>query len=182
MQHVWHFNAENSLRKQQPRYLDSMSPDKAQVIAAIVTKLRESLDAVERIAQMARDETTGGESKAEGKYDTRSTEASYLARGQAWRVAELRQLFAWFSNLDTQNPPTASRAQNGALVQLEGEQRETLFLAPAGGTQVVVGGQTIRVISPKSPLGEAMADAETGDVFEVNTPRGPLTYEVVSIQ
>ena len=159
-----------------------MPLNKAQVIAAIVATLQESLDAVERTAQMARDETTGGESKAEGKYDTRSTEASYLARGQAWRIAELRQLFAWFGNLDGSVALTPLTARTGALVELQGEQQETVFLAPVGGTQVTVDGHTVRVISPASPLGSAMAETEVGDVFEVTTPRGRLDYEVLSIQ
>ena len=163
-------------------YLHSMPLDKSRVIAAIVTTLQESLQAVERIAQMARDETTGGESKAEGKYDTRSTEASYLARGQAWRIAELRQIAAWFAILDGEvsfDPPTV---RVGALVELEGEHPEILFIAPIGGTQVVVDAQSVRVISPASPLGSAMAELEAGDSFEVTTPRGERSYAVVSVQ
>ncbi len=159
-----------------------MPLDKPRVIAAIVANLQESLEAVERIAQMARDEATGGESKAEGKYDTRSTEASYLARGQAWRIAELRQLFAWFTNLDGADALAPLTVRTGALVELEGEQQETVFIAPVGGTQVVVDGYTVQVISPASPLGSAMAETEVGDVFEVATPRGRLDYEVASIQ
>lgn len=159
-----------------------MPLDKSRVIAAIVTTLQESLQAVERIAQMARDETTGGESKAEGKYDTRATEASYLARGQAWRIAELRQLFAWFDNLEATAPIDPPTVRVGALVELQGEQQEVVFIAPVGGTQVVVDTRTIRVISPASPLGCAMAELEAGDAFEFTTPKGLLSYAVVSVR
>lgn len=156
-----------------------MAPEKSQVIQAIRSQLSLSLEAIERMAEQARDETTGGESKAEGQYDTRATEASYLARGQAMRIGELRQLMAWFEAHST--VPTLKMVSVGALVGIEGTQQELLFIAPAGGSDVDVLGQRVRVISPASPLGSAMLALEVGDAFEVDTPRGLRTYEVTSI-
>jgi transcription elongation GreA/GreB family factor len=156
-----------------------MAPGKSQVIQAIRARLSLSLEAIERMAAQARDESTSGESKAEGQYDTRATEASYLARGQAMRIGELRQLVAWFEALST--APILDMVSVGALVGIEGDQAELLFIAPAGGSDVDVHGQRVRVISPASPLGSAMATLEVGDAFEVDTPRGLRTYEVTSI-
>jgi len=156
-----------------------MSPDKSHVIAAILAELTESLLAVERTAAMARDETTSGETRAEGKYDTRATEASYLALGQAGRIADLREQVAWFAQVG-EGVPT-DRVGPGALVRLEGDQQETVYLAPVGGTRVEVDGMLVRVISLASPLGQAMAGLEAGDGFEVETPRGKLNLEVVSV-
>jgi hypothetical protein len=51
-----------------------MALDKKQVIDALRAVIAESLDAVERVAAMARDEATSAETRSEGKYDTRSTE------------------------------------------------------------------------------------------------------------
>jgi len=158
-----------------------MSLDKPRVIQAIQAVLAEALEAVERVAEMARNETTSGETRSDGQYDTRATEASYLARGQAWRIAELRKLSAWFEIFDGEadlDPPTV---RVGALVQLDGDHQEVVFIAPIGGTRAEVSGTTVRVISPASPLGSAMVDLEVGDAFEVDTPRGLLTYEVVSV-
>ena len=157
-----------------------MALDKKQVIDALRAVIAESLDAVERVAAMARDEATSAETRSEGKYDTRSTEASYLARGQAERIAALRRLSAWFQTVDTGalEPPTV---RVGALVLLEGSQKECVFIAPSGGNRATVDGQTVRVISPVSPIGRAMADLEAGDEFEVDTPRGLLAYAVVSV-
>ena len=152
---------------------------KTQVIAAIRTALAESLQAVERIAAMARDETTSGETRSEGKYDTRATEASYLARGQATRIADLQHQLAWFTHIGEGTPTT--RVGPGALVCLEGDQQDTVYLAPVGGTQVEVEGTIVRVISPASPLGKAMAGLTTGDGFEVETPRGRLDLEIGSV-
>jgi len=133
---------------------------------------------MESIAGSTRAEATSSETKAEGKYDTRATEASYLARGQAWRIVELRRLKAWLETLGSRNETVA---HVGALVEIAGARREWLFLAPIGGTKAESEGQTIRVISPVSPLGEAMAELEQGDCFEVESPRGMLEYEVTQI-
>ena len=59
------------------------TPDKARIVAALLEQVQAELDGMEAVAEAARDEATSSETKAEGKYDT-PTEASYLARGQAW--------------------------------------------------------------------------------------------------
>ncbi len=158
-----------------------MALEKSQVVEALQKVLREALEAVERMAAMARDETTSGETRAEGKYDTRATEASYLARGQAWRIAELRKLSSWFETLAVDQPFDPLTVRSGALVELLGDHPEFVFMAPIGGTKAVVDGLTVRVISPASPMGSAMTDLEPGDAFEVETPRGMLSFEILSI-
>ncbi len=62
--------------------------DKNTVVEAFRTVLTEELSAVERVAAMARDEVSSEETKQEGKYDTRATEASYLARGRGAAPAQ----------------------------------------------------------------------------------------------
>jgi len=151
------------------------------VVSAILAKVQEELQAMESIAGSARDEATSSETKAEGKYDTRATEASYLARGQAWRIVELRRLMAWLQMRDWANDLAESVVQVGALVEIEGTRQELVFLAPIGGTKVQIDGQIVRVISPSSPLGEAMVELEAGDAFEFESPRGRLAYEITSI-
>lgn len=149
---------------------------KSQAIAALLTHLQIELASVEAIAAAARDETTSDETKQEGKYDTRAIEASYLARGQAERVAALRQLVAWFGVL---RPTETEQVQVGALVEVE--RLGWLFLAPVGGYRVQVGGVPLRMISPVAPLGQALADLEEGDVAEVGGPRGLQHLEVLSV-
>ena len=126
---------------------------------------------------MARDEVGNNETKSEGKYDTRSTEASYLARGQAWRVVELRRLVAWVEGFA---PRRCAECTIGALVHVE--PGGWIFLAPVGGHAVEVDGVRVRVISPASPLGEAMAELEEGDGFLVETPRGEVEHEVLAVR
>ncbi len=157
-------------------------PDKAKVVARIVEHLRGELDALESVAESTRGEATSDETRQEGQYDTRAIEASYLARGQARRIGELRRLLAWFEVFDATRPLEPPVVQVGALVALGGHRRELVFVAPAGGGRVQVDGTTVRVVSPRGPLGRAMAELEAGDEFEVDSPRGVLSYEVVEVR
>jgi hypothetical protein len=153
-----------------------MPPDKTQLFAAVLASLEAELAAVERVAAMARDEATSEETRSEGKYDTRATEASYLARGQAVRVAELRGLCAWFR--EREPLPSEEGVALGSVVRVSGPRPGWLLLAPAGGPAVEVGGVPVRLISPDSPLGRAMLGIEQGEGFEVEGPQGIASYVV----
>ncbi len=153
--------------------------DKTAVVEALRLALREELDAIERVAAMARDEVSSEETKSEGKYDTRATEASYLARGQAWRVASMRKLRAWFDVFDTEL--SREEVGLGSLVRVAGHREGWFFLAPSGGPQVTVAGKLVRVISPSSPLGKAMQELEADDAFEVQSPQGVVEYEILRV-
>ena len=155
--------------------------DKARVVAALLDQARTELDGMEAVAEAARDEATSAETKAEGKYDTRATEASYLARGQAWRILALRKQVAWLSSDAPLKPLREPIVQVGALVTISGSRGDLLFVAPIGGGRVDVDGQTVLVISPSAPLGEAMVELETGDTFDVDSPRGLLSYTITAI-
>ena len=162
--------------------MSAMLPDKLQVLATLRTALTTELDTLESLAASSREEVTSDETRQEGQYDTRATEASYLARGQATRIAELRRLAAWVDVFDTAAPLDPPVAQVGALVQIEGERTDVLFIAPAGGNRLTVEGVTVRVISPASPLGAALADQGLEDAFEVQTPGGLAEFEIVAIR
>ena len=153
--------------------------EKPQVVIALREAAEASLLTAERAQARAHDEATSDESKAEGKYDTRATEASYLARGQAERVADLRVLVAWYKRLaphDTQN-----KVALGALVTLGDEGDSLLFVAPVGGAQVEIEGQVVKTISLSSPLGTAMKGLEAGDDFKVQSPDGVLEREILAV-
>ena len=53
-----------------------MIPSKNAARSALRDAIQAELDAVERVAAMARDEVSSAETQQEGKYDTRATEAS----------------------------------------------------------------------------------------------------------
>ena len=137
------------------------------VLEAITEQTRSELTQLEELHGQAVDEATNSESKAENKYDTRSLEASYLARGQAERVVALRREVGFFQRILEQphGPP---------LLGLSEDDRTRWFLlAPVGGgRRTQVDGQTVFVITPHSPLGQVLAEAlEDDDIVLPGTAR-----------
>lgn len=156
---------------------------KAAVLAALRDAVRAQCDAAERVAAMARDEASSDETRSEGKYDTRATEASFLARGQAERVEALRAARSWLA-LQADAPDAAmARVGVGALVELTLRGRtELVYVAPMAAAPVEVDGRQVRVIVAASPLGQALDDAAAGDDIEVDGPQGIVEGTVRSVQ
>ncbi len=157
---------------------------KSAVAQAFLDALSAELVAVERVAAAARDETTNSETKQEGKYDTRAIEASYLARGQATRIVALRRLRAWFAVFEA---APLDQVQTGALVTIAPEEDDdsgaerVFFIAPEGGRSATVDGTVVELISPRSPLCQAMAELEAGDDFVVERPRSRRSYAILDV-
>lgn len=70
-----------------------------------------------------------------------------------------------------------------ALVELElNGSRAFYFMAPAGGGLVMrVDGRPVQVITPQSPLGEALLGKRAGDRVEVAIGSGIRAYEIVGL-
>ena len=155
--------------------------DKSRAVHLIRIQFEAELDGLIQMTAMSRDEATGGQSKAENKYDTRALEASYLAAGQGQRLEALRKLASWYATLNAQLP--AERVSAGALVHIEDENevKKWLFVAPAGGTKVTVDGQDVHVISLHSPLGKALAGRHSDDGATVHSPQGPIEVEILQV-
>ena len=137
---------------------------KHSIYQELLTVVEEDLEGVESVLAMAHDEATHSESRAEGKYDTRATEASYLARGQAERAGALRRDRVWLQ--------TRLRVQgqdDAWLIQLVGAgHKRWILVAPVcGGRTVVHLEQTVVVVTPQSPLGSELGDVEPGDEVEL---------------
>ncbi len=135
------------------------APWKAAVLDALQCALQQALDTALLGAERARDEATHAETRSEGKYDTRGLEASYLAAGQGARVMELRQALGGLHGV------THDAAAVGSLVRVSGTW---YFLLPsAGGATVTVDGEEVRVLTPRSPLGEVLVGLAPGDEVEL---------------
>lgn len=158
-------------------------PDRTRILTAVIADLTEKLDAVETMARLAADEVTSDETRSEGKYDTRSIEASYLARGQAERVASLRSALSAVRALPRAAAPDGPIGV-GRVVELLAEDDTTrwVLLVPTdGGNAVTVDGVLVRVVSPESPFGRALLGASVDDEVEVFAGGGEQIYEVVSV-
>jgi transcription elongation GreA/GreB family factor len=143
--------------------------NKQAVLDQIIAVLGHELTVLTRAASDAFAAATDPDSRAENKYDTRSLEASYVARGQAQRVAELQLALQSFQALSGQALPAGSPVVLGALVSLDSSGLTSHYLlAPqAGGTEVMVGSDEISVITPASLLGRKLLGRQVGDIIEL---------------
>lgn len=154
--------------------------DKTRAVLALREAVVRDLVASQAMTQSARDEATSSESKAENKYDTRATEASYLAAGQGQRLAGLTALADWLGQLEPR--AVHHRVAVGALVQLRrGSAREWVLFAPEGGHRASVDGVDVRLLSVRSPTGEVLAGLGAGDIEEIEAPGGLVEVEVIHV-
>ena len=157
--------------------------DKDKVVAKICDELRKQLEILLEAAKSARANATHDDSRAEDQYDTRGLEASYLAGAQAGRAEELKRLLHVYEHLELKPHVRGQPARAASLVTLECDGSKGLyFLAPEGRPLAVqVGAKTVQVISPASPLGDAVLGKKVGDSVEVEARGGVREYEVVAI-
>ena len=112
---------------------------------------------------------THEEAKPENDKDTRALEQSYLARGEALRVEELRSGARARSRrcvvaLSASGDPVAlGRARRHGAKR---ERAAFFWLAPHGGGTRLADG-AVQVVTPKSPLGRALLGKRAGDECEV---------------
>lgn len=155
--------------------------DKKLIINDLVARLQKELKEVEEAVASARELATHSESKQEGKYDTRSIEAGYLAGAQAKRAEEIKLDIQMLEDLDIESK--ADQLQLGSLGLIRHNKSEKFYFlsSTAGGTIIDVNGQGILIISVFSPIGDAAIGMKVGDSFEVETPRELREYEVLQI-
>ncbi len=138
----------------------------------IIQSLHDAALAIyQRMLEAAKDTSaaaTDPESKAEGKYDTRGLEASYLAAGQGEQVAALAE--ALRSLQPSAFPPFApdDKIAPGALVETEsGGEKSYFLLAPkGGGISSEHEGREVTVLTPDAPLRKKLLSLKAGDRIE----------------
>jgi len=158
--------------------------NKRALIRKIIVRLTEELEVYFRAANASRAEATHEQNKAEGKYDTRGLEASYLARGQSRQAAEIESAIAAFEKLAAHPLADGEAIDIGALVELEhGGENSFYFLGPrAGGTEVVHEKKEILVITPQSPLGEQLMGKKQGDQPQLTLGGAKQTAKILMVE
>lgn len=141
---------------------------KAVLLELIRVELRASLTRLAKAALEAHAAATDPGSKAEGKYDTRSLEASYLAAGQARQVDELAEAVRVFEAMTLPDFAMEDQIDAGALVELDSAGEPALFLlAPvAGGLCVMHEGREVTLLTPASSLYQKLLGLHVGDVLD----------------
>ncbi|MFQ3175668.1 MAG: transcription elongation GreA/GreB family factor [Psychromonas sp.] len=155
--------------------------NKKQVHKQLILALEATYQGAVNAAQRAYNTATNNENVAENKYDTLALEASYLAQGQARRVAECAQDLAAFEKL---NSSSTSKLGLGALVLLRDldDNEKYIFYGPsAGGLKVQFAEKEIVVVTPGSPLGAAIKDRSVGDDVSLFIGKKVIEYEIAEI-
>lgn len=142
---------------------------KSRLLAQIRSELRANLERLSKAAYEAHAAATDPGSKAEGKYDTRSLEASYLAAGQARQVDELAAALRTFEALTLPDFETDDVIDAGALVEAElnGETAYFLLVPTSGGLVISHEGMEITLLTPESPLYRKLLGMRSGESLEM---------------
>lgn len=161
-------------------------PDKRELIRKVVDALVVTRAMMAAAADDSRRGATHPESRSEGSKDMRSTEQSYLARGQALRVDELDEQIQRLRHFEAGAFGGDDDIAVGALVVLEDESDDdpprTVFLLPfGGGTEVKLGDDTITVVTGVSPLGQALLGRGPGDEVELRRASGLKVLSVAAV-
>ncbi len=156
---------------------------KVELKRELVDSLNAALATLERAQHDAMVGATHSEAKPENDKDTRALEQSYLARGQAARVEELRGAAADATLLPVRAFDKQSPIALGALVTVEEDDGEILQLLLArhgGGTRLANG--AVQVVTMRSPLGAALLGKQVGDSCEVVVAAKKRTLEIIAVE
>ncbi|MBC7370970.1 MAG: GreA/GreB family elongation factor [Bdellovibrionaceae bacterium] len=158
--------------------------DKVKLVEKIRTTLEKDLEVLREAARSTHEAATHEESKPENEYDTRGLEASYLAGAQSKRIIETEELLVIFKHAELKHFTDQDRISATALIEIEFKGKVGFyFLMPkGGGTSVTMDGTRIQVVTPNSPLGQALLGMKVGGTAIVENGTQMLEYDVLSIR
>ena len=167
-------------------------PDKHALLEALKDELSSEITRSTKRALEAAEAVTHEENRAEGDKDMRSTEASYVARGQAERVHELEKSLAKLAAVTVKDFAKGAAVEASAVVEIEhdaeragagSKKKTTYFVVPAGGgIRLRAAGLEVLTLATTSPLGAAILGLSEGDEAEVEGPQGTKSYTIVSVR
>jgi transcription elongation GreA/GreB family factor len=140
---------------------------KQELHAELLSTIAADLAVAERTYRATCEGATHEEAKPENDKDTRALEQTYLARGQARRIEELRAGIAALEGMRVSALPEGAAVALGAVVELSEETGDTtVFVAPCGGGSKLANG-VVQVVTPQSPLVRGLLGKRQGDDCEV---------------
>lgn len=159
--------------------------EKETVVAQLIAQAEAEVEVAKRALSSTREAATHEEAKPENDKDTRALEASYLAGAQAERVRELESTVAALKGIKARPFAADDPIAHGALVTLEAaaETRLVCYVAPVGGgMRVNCDGVDVQLVTPRSPLGQALVGNREGDDIEVQLQGKRRTYSIVAVR
>ncbi|HEY4122589.1 MAG TPA: hypothetical protein VGM56_32215 [Byssovorax sp.] len=157
--------------------------EKADLRDELAERMAAALATLESAHKTTQAGATHEQAKPENDKDTRALEQSYLARGQAVRVDELRASLAEVRAMPVKAFAEGAPAALGALALVEEDGRATwVFLAPGGGGEKLGDGGEVTVVTPRSPLGRAILGKRTGDDADLTTQGRRRALDVLDVK
>ena len=161
---------------------DSTPMNKSALKEELIRVVAADLATLERAHRATMEGATHEQAKPENDKDTRALEQSYLARGQAKRTEDLRDGLVAIRSMEIEVFTADKPVGVGALVTAqEGKRTIRFFLALHGGGSRLAQG-SVQVVTPRSPLGEALIGKRVGDDCEVLTGGNRREFELVAIE
>ncbi len=155
--------------------------DKESILKYLKDQLQSEFDQAKKAYDTSRAHATSDELKSEGKYDTRSIEAGYLAGAQKKRLDELENEVKLLEEIDLNHPSNTVSVGSLVEIELNGMNRKYFISSTSGGTMIRSAGEVILVISAFSPIGVEVIGLKKGDSFEVEIQGNTREYTVASI-
>lgn len=157
---------------------------KSEIILKLEGILLEKIEKAEEVYQSSYEYTTKGDVKSDGKYDTRGTEAGYLAGAQKKRVEELKNDLNRLKAIPIETFSSGQGVAIGSLIELKCDKKTShYFISPSlGGETLTIEGTPIQIISQNSPISVASLGLDQDDSFELETPRGVKLYSIISLK
>lgn len=158
--------------------------EKQQLIQALLERLRGEYETLLAAQRATQEGATHEEAKPENDKDTRALEQTYLARGQATRVVQLRADLTQLERLRPRPYSEDSKLGLSAIVELEDPDgaHQLYFLVPSGAGEVIDSSRgLVKVVTPESPLGRALVGARLGDDIELQSPKGKRIMSLVAV-
>ena len=157
--------------------------DKKALLQLFTEKVAGDLHVMTQAAIAAHEGATHAESKAEDQYDTRGLESSYLAGAQSKRALELEATLGLFRFIDLRVFTLATPIAATAVIELasDGKHARYFFMPKGGGMSVTFQGHSVLIVTPQSPLGEAILGRKVGDAIEVGVGATSRDYEIIAV-
>ena len=158
--------------------------DKDDLMRVVCDAIQHSITTTTARARATAASAVNDEQRPENEYDTRGLEESYLAAGQAQRVADLEVELASLRSLPIARFRPGAPIAATALVRVEdedGEARVVFLLPAAGGVVVEMDGEKISIVSPQLPLGQAMVGRSEDDDFDFLIKGKTRSFTVIDV-
>lgn len=141
---------------------------KADLLPRILDILKDQHAVMTKALADSRENASGDETKSEGKYDTRATEAAYLAEAQQEQADKLEEGLHTLRAFTFPDFELTDEIALGALVEtdLNGDTEFYLLSPAGGGTTLDYLGCDLTLLTPEAPLFQQLIGRKPGDMLE----------------